>query len=388
MRIGIVVSHPIQYLVPLFRRLAAHPQTQVHVLYLCRAGVDEYYDEQFAREVRWDLPLLEGYSSTFLSSGVAPGSNFSGVFRAVSRARFDVLVVHGYSTVESLAAITAGKLVGSKVLLRGDTRLLARHGNRLGWKAWAKRAIFSVADGFLAIGTRNRDYYLAHGVRPERVFAAPFCVDNAFFALTEERRRSLRGSVRDRFGIADSAVVFLSLGKLTAQKRVDDAIGAFLAVCGQIPEAVLLIAGSGPEEADLRQRAAAAARACIHFTGFVNQPQIPELFAAADVFVFPVAAPEAWGLVLNEAMAAGLPVLTSDEAGAAIDLVDGKGTGYVFKCGDRAELASAMSKMAGNPDERAAMANRAKDLIRRYDIDACADACISAARSVSRPDTA
>lgn len=178
LKVGVLVSHPIQYFVPVYRALASNPRVDLSVVFRTRVGVDPYLDKGFGQVVKWDVPLLDGYSNEFLSAKLNINGFEKGVLKAILRHRFDVLVVHGYSSLTNIVAIVLSKVIGCKVLVRGDTRLQERHRNAPFWKTVFKRALFRFFDGFIAIGRLNRDYYHHFGASASKVFFAPFCVSN------------------------------------------------------------------------------------------------------------------------------------------------------------------------------------------------------------------
>jgi len=117
----------------------------------------------------------------------------------------------------------------------------------------------------------------------------------------------------------------------------------------------------------------------IRFVGFLNQSALPGLYAAADLFVLP-SEEEPWGLIVNEVMAAGLPVIVSDQVGAAADLVECRNTGIIFPCGDICALRSGLETLLSSPELRKTMGMNARKLIRSWDVDACASKFVAAAR--------
>lgn len=381
LKLGILVSHPIQYFVPVYRELAGNEAVGLTVLYRTRVGVDAYHDAGFGQTVQWDIPLLDGYAHQFLSGKTSLKGVEWSVVSALLGKRFDVLLVHGYNSLTNLLAILVAKLAGTKVLMRGDTRLQAHHRGS-GLKSLFKRMVFTTCDGFVSIGSLNREYYLQHGVPPERVFFAPFCVDNSQFSASLELRAQHRRTIRSELGLESDSLIVLFASKLIKRKRTDDLIHAFAKLADEFPKAYLVIAGSGEEDVNLRSFADALGSQRIRFLGFRNQSQLPALYAASDIFVLP-ADTEPWGLVINEVMAAGIPVIVSDEIGAAPDLVQGRDTGIIFPCGNLDELTQAMRRLLADWQLREQMSANAASLIRRWDVDECAAGIVDAARAAA-----
>ncbi len=380
-KLGVLVTHPIQYFVPVYRELAKAEVIELTVLYRTRVGLDAYHDPGFGQTVKWDIPLLDGYTHKFLSSK----NRIDGVqWRVIIELlcyRFDVLLVHGYNSITNIFAIFIAKLIGTKVLMRGDTRIQPDH-KIAGLKANIKRALFKCCDGFVTIGSLNCAYYQQHGVSVERLYFAPFCVQNEVFSLLPDLRQRYRIEVRATLNLASDSLIVLFASKLIKRKSTDDLIKAFACIAEAYPAACLVIAGSGDEENSLRQLAASVKNLQVRFIGFQNQSQLPKLYAASDIFVLPGHL-EPWGLVINEVMAAGLPVIVSNEVGAAPDLVEGKETGIVYPWGDVSALASALEKLLQSQMLRIEMGTKARQLIDNWDVANCASGIIVAAAKLS-----
>ena len=213
----------------------------------------------------------------------------------------------------------------------------------------------------------------------QKIFFAPFSIANDAFDLSS-KASDARMKLRSEWNISPEAKVVLFVAKLTRQKRPMDLVAAFMRLKHDHPDAVLLFAGSGEEESSLRE---AIERSGINarIMGFINQVAIPAIYAASDIFVLPAEA-ESWGLVVNEAMAAGLPVVVSDSVGAAPDLVDGKDTGIVYPVGDIEKLVEAIDALLSSPVMIHRMGGNARKLIAGWSVNACADGIARAARSV------
>lgn len=374
------MSHPIQYLAPVWRALQRKSGVELTVLYRSRMGLDGYYDPGFHEVVKWDIPLLGGYKARFLSTGTTAGRLQLAIVPELVRRRFDVLIVHGYNSLTNLIAVTVAKAVGTRIILRGDTRLGTRH-NAL--TNLLKRLLFSAFDGFLTVGTLNREYYARLGVPDSRLFYAPFCVDNAVFASAPHERTIRRQNARRALELPQDSVVVLYASKLIRRKRPADVIEAFSRLSIKCPTVWLVVAGSGPEEQTLRAMVRARGLERVRFAGFINQSALPGLYAASDCFVLP-SHEEPWGLVLNEVMAAALPVIVSDGVGAAPDLVRAMETGLVYPCGDVDALTTALETLLTDDSLRVAMGSKGQEHISRWDVGACADCTVSAVMRVAK----
>jgi glycosyltransferase involved in cell wall biosynthesis len=400
-RLAIFTSHPIQYQAPLFRALAADGRVSPTVYFGSRHGVDVALDSGFGTAFRWDVPLLEGYDHVFLPSAArTPNvSSFRGVrlgdlAREITTERHDALLVLGWQTQAHVQMVRAAWKAGVPVILRGESTLqrspasglrgLARRALWLPARHRLYRAAFRRVDAFLVIGSRNRDYYRSFGVPDEKCFWAPYGVDNRWFAMSEPARSLARARVRATLGVSDHAVVFASSAKLIARKRPLDLVEAVAALRRRGIAAHALFIGDGEERAAIAQRAEKLGiPRHVSISGFINQQELPAWYAAADALVLPSDARETWGLVVNEAMAAGLPVVVSDAAGCAIDLVREGENGFTYPCGDVSVLSARLAVLASlGQDGRCTAGERSREIVAGFGIDVAANATIAAVEAV------
>jgi glycosyltransferase involved in cell wall biosynthesis len=356
--LAIVTSHPIQYQAPLWRELA-EAKIDCEVWFLTPHAVEASFDREFEEIFAWDLDLLKGYPHRFLPikdgwrmnrfNGVRLASDWAVEFR---KRNVTHLWVEGWRFLEFWQAIRAAHRNGIKIWLRGETTDLARRrGVREVFRRAALRWLFRRVSSFLCVGTANRRFYLSHGVPVAKLRPAPYGVDNARFRQAAAELRPRRAYWRARWNIAPHAIVLLFCGKLIAKKRPLDLLAAahLAAPCMARP-LHLLFAGDGGLAPEVR---AALARGKVPgtITGFLNQTEIPAAYVAADCLVLPSDAGETWGLVVNEALACGLPVIVSDRCGCAEDLAQPFGNQHVFACGDLATLASNIIAVTATPSD-------------------------------------
>lgn len=371
-RLAHVVSHPIQYQAPLLRRLANEPGLVMKTFFLTDAGAQPFHDPGFNRVVKWDVPLLEGYDHQFIARGLPLPLKFNQPARCAWRrsfaaGRFHAVWLNGYAHGPLLRAFAAAKGLGMRVLVRGESHDGLRR-TEPRWRRATQRALFRHVDAFLAIGSANRDFYLARGARPDRVHLAPYSVDNDYFRDRVAAASSRRAALLRELRLSPSLPIVLFASKLQPRKRCGDLLRAYEAIREQAP-AQILIVGDGTESASLAEYARARGLGEIRFLGFKNQSELPAYYDLCDIFVLPSDA-EPWGLVVNEVMNAGKPVVVSDAVGAARDLVPHGRSGCVFPVGDVGALAAQLRVLIEQPDLRQRLGANARALVDDWGIDA------------------
>lgn len=393
-RIAVVSSHPIQYQAPWFRGLAA--RADLTVFFGHRQGPDDQARAGFDVPFDWDVPLLDGYRHEWLDNVAADpgvdrfaGCNTPEIGHRLAQGEFDACIVCGWYLKSYLQTIRASRRLGVPVLVRGDSQLntARRRLTRIA-KALPYRWLMSRIDAHLYVGQRNHDYLRHYGARPEQLFFAPHFVDNDRFAAgaAHARQTGQAQRLRTMWGASEQTKVLLFAGKLLPRKRAADFIDAVVSLARAREDIVGVIVGSGPEESALRARAASTDR--VRFEGFQNQSQMPARYAAADCLVLPSDGSETWGLVVNEAMATGLPAIVSDQVGCGPDLIEHGETGFVYPMGDVAALAAQCRQIVQ-------MRHADADLIRgavlrridRYSCDAAVSATMTAIGAVTAQGT-
>lgn len=376
--LAIINSHPTQYFAPLYRRLAADPDLDPTVYYCSPAGLDKFRDRGFQQDVTWDVPLLEGYEAKFPPNWrdlEQPAGFWSlinpGVGADLLEGRYDAVWLHGHNYATNVLAALAARTTGTALFMRCETHLGL---DRPWWKRTVRGPVMStfyrLFDACLAIGSRNADFYRAHGVDDDRIFLVPYTVDNDHFEEGARLDGSTRSEVRRELGLpAPDVPIVLFLSKLSKRKRPADLLEAFRRVRDR-SEREMALAFVGAGERHSRLEAETESRDDVHFLGFRNQSELPRIYGACDLFVLP-SENEPWGLVVNEAMASGLPVIASDEVGAAADLVEEGGNGFVYPCGDVDALADRMAVLLADAGARDCMGRRSREIIGDWDYGRC-----------------
>jgi len=273
-----------------------------------------------------------------------------------------VIFMLGWGSISALLGMAACWWSGVPFFLYGDssfpppeTTLRSRIRARL------LRMLFRSASGFMVSGALNADYYRHYGADPEHFFLLPWAVDNERFAEASRFAPGEREAMRETLGIRHDQTLFVFSAKLVGRKDPMTLVRAY----EQLPDrdrAALLFLGDGVLREPLETFAREHELRNIHFAGFVNQSELPKYYGMSDVFVLP-STYEPRGAVINEAMACGLPVIVTDRCGSIGDIVLEGENAFVYPAGDAAVLSKSMARLIADPELRARMAERSRQII-------------------------
>jgi glycosyltransferase involved in cell wall biosynthesis len=354
-RLLAVASHPVQYAAPIFRRMAKHPRLELHVAYCSLRGAEGGHDPEFGREVKWDVPLLDGYEWTEVPNEGSGDESFGGLNnpgleKIIREGKFDAVACFtGYVRKSFWIARSAAKKARAAFLFGTDATTLAARDGRA-WKRWLKRVswpvIFRMADQVIVPSTGTRELMRSLGIADERITLTPYSVDNDWWMA--QAANVDRAAARRNLGLDDDDRVILFCAKLQPWKRPMDLLHAY--ATAQVENSRLLFAGEGPQKAELGAEAERLGIAGqVMFLGFVNQSALPALYKLVDLMVLP-STYEPFAVVVNEAMCCGCPVMVSDRVGAAKDLVVPVAPDFVFPAGNVEVLAEKLAGALRNPE--------------------------------------
>jgi glycosyltransferase involved in cell wall biosynthesis len=350
-KLAIIITHPIQYYAPVFKLLSERKKIAIKVFYTYSQAKEKIWDKNFGKEIKWDIPLLEGYDYTFVGNiSIRPGiHHFFGLInpsliKDIEEWHPSAILVFGWNYYSHFKAMRyfKGRI---PVYFRGDSTLLDEQPGikKIIRKLFLTR-IYKNIDYAFYVGSNNKQYYLAHGIKEQQLIFAPHAVDNNRFFDANGEFEKKANEWRNMFGINDDNLVVLYAGKFETKKNPDLIINAVIELNknketeNRKSEIIqLIMVGNGILETRLKEMA--KDKKYIHFLPFQNQSIMPAIYRISDIFCLPSTGPgETWGLAVNEAMACSRPVIVSDKVGCAIDLVKNKGTGFIFKNNDCNEL--------------------------------------------------
>lgn len=362
-KLAIVASHPIQYQAPLFKAIAESGEFDLTVYFAGRGNAAaEAYDPEFGRDIKWDIPLLEGYRHEFLDS------KFELPLRLLLRKTpIDAVLILGWNSPEFLLAFLAATLSRVPIFLRAESPLkqeLLKKGFAQPIKRFVLCVLFRFVSAFLYIGKENKEFYEHLGAPSRKLFFTPYAVDNERFLNDRKRFSPQRSELRKEFDISKSASVILFVGKFIPKKRPLDLLRAYAALAAD--NKALVFVGEGQLLGAMKDFVRENKLNDVHFVGFKNQTEVGKYYAMADIFVLPSGIGETWGLVVNEAMCFGLPIVVSDVVGCAPDLVIPGTTGYTFPLGDVTNLTVVLNGLLRDTETRKKLGEEAVRRVATY----------------------
>jgi glycosyltransferase involved in cell wall biosynthesis len=388
-RVAFVISHPVQYFVPLYQRLARRSDLEIKVFFTWHAGGQPVEDRGFGQPIAWDIPLTDGYAFERVpnvSSDPGPHRFFGlrnpALFDCVIAWRPDIVHVSGWAWFSHLQLLRSLNRRRVPTLFFGDSHLLdgGEHGPRWWTKAAALRQVYSWPTGFLVVGSANRAYFERFGVPPARLYSCPHSIDVHRFGDNAESLELEAARWRCELGIAAGQRVLLYAGKLEPKKRPIELMRAVAQMGEEAP--ILIMVGAGELQGDV-DSIAAADSSRFRVLPFQNQSRMPVVYRLGDVVVLPSACGESWGLAVNEALACGRPVIVSDRVGCAADVVD-RGCGRVFRWNDWLEFEHVVRTLFADAGKLATMRCAAAKRALAFDVRVTEAALLAAVVEVCR----
>jgi glycosyltransferase involved in cell wall biosynthesis len=333
-RVTFVTDIVTPYMVTQFDALAT--QSRLHVIFCAQTG---------SRAMPWDLADRLSFSHEVIGGLSLPGHRGDGtdyhlsprILRAIARSRPDAVIASGYSTPTAYASLYCTAFRRPLVIHSVGT---ARSEREFGTAQGLARKLFlRTAATCAAASAASAERFQELGVAPEKIFLTTHTTDlEAHWAVGRERSYEPGDALR-----------LVAVGRLIPRKGFDRLLRAVATARDSGAAIKLRFVGTGPGEDGLRRLADELGIAgAVSFAGFVDQAELPGVYAEADAFAFPTLR-DPFGFVLLEAAATGLPVVASPEAGATQELIDDDRTGLVAHPDDVDATARALARLAGDP---------------------------------------
>ncbi len=277
------------------------------------------------------------------------------VFELMDNEMPDMVMTVGYRSLSVLKSAWWARRNGLPVVLLTDSTVDDRP--RVKWKEWGKSFIVKrLYDAVFAAGERSSEYASSLGIAENMIWRGVDVVDNEHFAISSEKWQKPDGFPEK---------CFLAVTRLSHEKNLPRLLSAFKIYRKNGGTWGLIIAGTGLEEERLKDEVPDGLEKFVHWHGWAAYDELPSLYHAASCFVLPSVS-EPWGLVVNEAMAARLPVLVSQRCGCVPELCHDGANGYAFDPFDLDGLAALMLRMSSGEVDLASMGNRSREIISAF----------------------
>ena len=323
---------------------------------LCNLTVLFERKEAKGRDKTWGQYTEEFFETVELSSDSAFSIQ---VVKYLDKTKYDVIVVGGYSTPTAMIAILYMKMRKIPFLLNADGGMVKKDKHVI---RFIKKYFIGSASGFLSTGEKTDEYLMHYGAKKEKIYRYPFTSVRASSILTSAPTCQEKKQIKKELNI-DADKVLISVGQFIYRKGFDVLIRSMK----DVRDAVLYIIGGEPtQEYDNLIKAFSVDN--VFFLPFLKQEDLFNYYCAADIFVLPTRE-DIWGLVVNEAMSQGLPVITTNRCVAGLELVFDGFNGYIVPIEDALSLAQKINMLLCNEPMRAQMADESLNVIRGYSIE-------------------
>lgn len=373
-KLAIITEIIAPYRIPVFNAGALRPELDLHVIFLSENDPSLRQWRVYKEEIKFQYEVLPSWRQRLGRHNLLINR---GVFSALNRLRPDAVLCGGYNYTASWQAAFWAKSNRVPLLLWSEsTALDLRRGHPP--VEFVKARFLSMCQAFVVPGKSSFRYLQGLGIGTKKIFTAPNAVDNALFAALAEEARRDQSQVRTRHSLP--ARFFLYVGRMVAVKGVFELLEAYAQLDPEVRRQIgLVFVGDGPGLMKLKEAAAGIEPGTIQFAGFVHREELAEFYALSDALISPTHS-DTWGLVVNEAMACGLPVIVSNVAGCSEDLVKDGWNGFVVPALAPDQLALAMARVAADAGLRSEMGSNSRKRIAEYSASEWAEGVVSAAK--------
>lgn len=283
--------------------------------------------------------------------------------RALNEAKPGVVIVPGWASTAAWSAMTWCLRRGVPMVCMSESTVWDEP--RSAWKEWVKRKLVGLFSSALVGGERHRDYLVTLGMRSDRIFFGYDAVDNAYFFREANAVRANAEAMRRQHDLPEN--YFLASARFIEKKNLPRLLEAYALYRKSVQKPwSLVLLGDGHLRAELEsKREALGLRDYIVMPGFKQLGDLPAYYALSGAFIHPSTI-EPWGLVVNEALASGLPVLVSDRCGCAPELVKENENGFTFDPLDAGQMAGLMARIAAPDFPRAAYGKKSSEIIANW----------------------
>jgi glycosyltransferase involved in cell wall biosynthesis len=354
-RVALIHNTIAPYRHPLFEELAKRVKLTV---YYCTVKHMSRAWDLWPRNYNYEYKILPRIPIKIL--GEEASFNFS-IIKEILRNRPGVVIIGGYVDPTMWLALFTAKLLRIPVIYW--TEGMKEPQTLLGALTRPVRILFvKKADAIIVPGKLSKRYVISLGASPDKVFIAPNSIDNDLFIRLSQRFLPLKEKIKDELNLSNK-IVILTVAQLIKRKGLEFLIQAYAMLERERKETALVIVGSGPLRQHLEELSKSLGVKSIKFIpSGLKLEELVKLYCAADVFVLPTLE-DIWGFVINEAMACGLPVVSTTASQAALEMIRPGENGYIVEPARVDQLSLALKILVLNKTSRKKMGERSREII-------------------------
>lgn len=358
------------YRIPLFNLIAREDDFEFKVLVLAENEKNRKW--KLAKEkIQFNYEVLPGLH-TFIRCRDLPIHLNWGLLKRLIKYKSDIIILSGYESSSYWLALIYAKFLGKKLIFWNGSTLESSRSNNFLINTF-RRLFIKNADTYLTYGTRAKEFLIHYGARPKRIVVGCNTVDIDYFIKESSQLASRKEEIKKEKGYPSKVILFS--GQLIPRKNLNVLLEAFKGI--DKDDVGLIVLGDGPLKNKYLEWCQKNQLKNVFFEGFRPIEELPKYYTAADILVMP-SLREVWGVVVNEAMACGLPVVVSSRAGVAPDLVKEGGNGYIFDPRDSQRLKEILEELLNNDSLRNEMGKGSVAIIKNYGLDFYTKQCIKA----------
>lgn len=361
-KIKVALLHNIMapYRFPLFSALAQFKDIELTVLFMSELSKDRKWDiEQYKSEMNFNWKVLPHTSFTLPIAAKTEYLINTSIFSELKTQKYDVVITAGWLDFACQMTYLTKKIFGHKYIIWSESTA-----NESSWQRTLSKPLIAAfvknADACIAIGTRSKEYLQTLGAKEKSVATALSTVDVPFFVQNSKITLKEKAALRKKLGIPNTHFVLLYVGQFIGRKGVETLLEAVKIL--NKPKLSLILLGYGPEKEQYQAYIGQHGLSNVKFVDHQEVAELAKTYACADLFVLP-STEETWGLVINEAMACGLPIITTDKVGAAPDLVLQGKNGYTVTANDPDQLAKMIKKLYQDREVAKKMGKKSQEII-------------------------
>jgi glycosyltransferase involved in cell wall biosynthesis len=371
-RLLIITEIIAPYRIPIFNALAQRPEIDLSVIFLSENDPTLRQWTVYKNEIKFHYHVLPHWRRRVGKYHLLLNRSVHSTLNEVNP---DVIICGGYYYPAAWSAAYWAKRRSVPFLLWTESTAMDQRGSYFPVE-YLKKHFLNLCSAFIVPGKSSFDYLKQFGVSEPRIIIAHNAVDNDLFSTAAQAVNPADSRLRAHYQLPKR--YFLFVGRLVKEKGTFDLLEAYAQLKPETRANIgLVFVGNGSGIRELQEKASKIHPGEIRFPGFVHREELPKIYALAEALIFPTYT-DTWGLVVNEAMACGLPVMATHVAGCTIDLVQDNWNGFVVAPGDSSHLSSAMEKLASDAELRSQMGRRSRERIQNYSPTFWAQGIVSA----------